>query len=155
MSVPLTIEAPCCVSAGVYMKRAFAVWFFRRWWCIVAPLAVCVSLCSVDVKWSVIAFILCIFAMMMGLTLVYFNYAFSPQARWSIMEKTATIDGGGITFDFAHPKMKPHTVRWDDVKTMQFRPEGIVLSLSPSTFLMLPPQSPHSVEIIKKLYMNV
>lgn len=152
----VTLDTPLKVQAGAYMKRVFAMWLSHNAWWLFMLLAACVSLCAVDVKWSVIAFILCIAALMMLMSLVYFNYAFSPLARWSVMEKTATMDEQGIHFHFEHPKMKDHSVEWGEVARIDFRTNHTILYLKGARiqFVMLPSLDADQVNALKQLYLN-
>lgn len=150
------LDTPFKVQAGAYMKRVMVMWLSRHAWWLLLLLAACISLCVIYVKWSVIAFILYLAALMMGLSLVYFNYAFSPLGRWSVMEKTATIDAVGIHFTFEHPKMNDHTIEWGEVARIDFRAEATLFHLKGATinFVMLPPLTPEQVTTIKQLYLN-
>lgn len=150
------LEPPCKVAAGTYMRRVFAMWLGRHWWWMALLAGCCLSLCALDVKWCVIAFILSLAALMMIMSLVYFHYAFSPLARWSVMEKSVEIGRDGLKLVFEHEKMNDHYVKWEKVRTIQFRPDGIVLHLTGSNinFLMLPPLSPETNAIIKRLYLG-
>lgn len=150
------IETPLKVSAGSYMKRVFAMWFsYNAWWMLLL-LVVCVSFTMLDAKWSVIAFILYLAGLMMGLSLVYFNYAFSPLARWSVMEKTALIDEAGIRFTFEHPKMNAHFISWNEVTRIDFRTSYTLLYLKGACikFVMLPSLDANHVDALKQLYLN-
>ncbi|MCQ2289469.1 MAG: hypothetical protein MJZ74_10295 [Muribaculaceae bacterium] len=161
----LTFESPFKVPAGTYMKRVFAMWLSRHAWWLLLLVAVCASLCAVDVKWSVISFILFLAALMMVMSLVYFNYAFSPLARWSVMEKTIMMDGNGLHIKFDHPKMNDHDIEWGSVRSVQFRADCTVLhishnvdngdAVSPSAinFLLLPPLMQEQVAAFKQLYL--
>lgn len=162
----IELDTPFKVQAGAYMTRVFAMWFSRHAWWLLLLLAACVSIGVFDSKWGVIAFILCLAALMMGLSLVYFNYAFSPLARWSVMEKTAVIDTRGIHFAFDHPRMNDHTIEWESVRSIQFRPDSTVvhiscnienrhhLSATSINFLMLPALTPEQTATLKQLYLK-
>ena len=149
------LEAPCRVGAGTYIKRAMSLWVTRRWWWIAMPLLSCVALMVVNVKWSVIAIIIVLALLMMLLSLVYFNFVFSPYARWSVMEKTVEVDVNGIHFAFVHPKMKKHELEWDSIRSIQFRDDSTVLRLkeSPVAFVLLPVLDYEQSGILKSLYL--
>ncbi len=163
---PLVIDAPCRVSSGTYLRCALGMWFSRHWWWMAVLAAGCLALLVVSVKWGIIAFILTIMALMMIMSLVYFNFIFSPLARWSVMEKTATVDGRGIRFSFEHPRMDDHEVEWECVRSIQFHPDYIVVHVScdvdnnkalPASainFLLLPGMPEDDVLALKRLYLG-
>jgi len=74
------------------------------------------------------------------LALLYFYYGLSPEARWSIMEKTATLDHDGITLTFSDGRMKKHVIPWDDVLHIIEKDDVVMLMLKGKryTCLMLP-----------------
>lgn len=150
------LDTPFKVQAGDYMKRVFAMWLSRHAWWLLLLLAACALLCAVDVKWSVIAFILCIAGLMMLMSLVYFNYAFSPLARWSVMEKTAVIDKAGLHFTFEHPKMNDHFISWNEVTRIDFRAGATLFHLKGASinFVMLPSLDADQAKTLKQLYLN-
>ena len=76
----------------------------------------------------------------MILALLYFYYGFSPEARWSIMEKTATLDNESITLSFTDERMKKHAIRWDDVRYIIEKDDVVMLMLKGRryTCLMFP-----------------
>ena len=82
-----------------------------NWLWMVLPVAVCGLLAIfIDVRFIIVALMVLFAILPMVLALLYFYYGFSPEARWSIMEKTATIDGTGITLDFADERMKKRCI---------------------------------------------
>lgn len=162
----IELDTPFKVPAGTYMKRVFAMWASRNAWWLLLLLATCVTLAVYDARWGVIAFILSLAGLMMFTSLVYFNYVFSPLARWSVMEKTATIDNRGIHLSFEHPKMNDHSIEWERVRSIQFRPDSTVVHLTcnvedghplPATainFLMIPALTPEQTATLKQLYLK-
>lgn len=161
----LELDTPAKIQAGTYVKRVFAMWFARNAWWLLLLLAACASLSAIDARWSVFAFILCLAGMIMVMNLVYFNYVFSPLARWSVMEKTITMDAAGIQLKFEHPKAKDRTIEWDRVRSIQFMADctvfhithnvenGKPVSSSAINFLMLPPLTQEQVKTVKALYL--
>jgi len=87
-----------------------------NWLWMVLPIAICAILAFfVDVRFIIVAMMILFIVMPMVLALLYFYYGFSPEARWSIMEKTLTIGNEGITLTFTDERMKKHAIGWDDV----------------------------------------
>ncbi len=117
--------------------------FLADYWLWMAmPLAVCAILAIwIDVRFIIVAMMVLFIIMPMVLALLYFYYGFSPEARWSIMEKTVTLDENGITLDFTDDRMKKHAIRWDDVHYIIEKDDAVMLMLNGGrryTCLMLP-----------------
>ena len=117
--------------------------FLADYWLWMAmPLAVCAILAIwIDVRFIIVAMMVLFIIMPMVLALLYFYYGFSPEARWSIMEKTVTLDENGITLDFTDERMKKHAIRWDDVHYIIEKDDAVMLMLRGGrryTCLMLP-----------------
>ena len=131
----------CCVTAGCYMKHLFYTFLADNWLWMVLPLAVCGILAYwIDVRFVIVALMVLLVVQPMILSLLYFYYGFSPEARWSIMEKTATFDDEGITLEFADERMKTHAIRWDDVRHIIEKEDVVMLMLRGKRYrcLMLP-----------------
>lgn len=137
----MTIE-PCSVSSGTYMRHLCAMFLADNWLWMVAPLALCaVFAVWIDARFIIVAMMVLFIIMPMLLALLYFYYGFSPEARWSIMEKTVTLDENGITLDFTDDRMKKHAIRWDDVHYIIEKDDAVMLMLNGGrryTCLMLP-----------------
>lgn len=117
--------------------------FLADYWLWMAmPLAVCTILAIwIDVRFIIVAMMVLFIIMPMVLALLYFYYGFSPEARWSIMEKTVTLDENGITLDFTDERMKKHAIHWDDVLCIIEKDDAVMLMLRGGrryTCLMLP-----------------
>lgn len=136
----MTIES-CSVTAGVYMRRLCTMFLVDNWLWMVAPVAVCAMLAVwIDVRIIIVALMLLFVLMPMVLALLYFYYGLSPEARWSIMEKSATVDDQGVTLHFTDERMKTHVIRWGDVRTIIEMDDALLLMLKGKryTCLMLP-----------------
>ena len=132
----------CSVSSGQYIRHLFAMFLVDYWLWMAMPLAVCAILAIwIDVRFIIVAMMVLFIIMPMLLALLYFYYGFSPEARWSIMEKTVTLDENGITLDFTDERMKKHAIHWDDVHYIIEKDDAVMLMLSGGrryTCLMLP-----------------
>ena len=132
----------CRISSGQYMRHLFAMFLADYWLWMAMPLAVCAILAIwIDVRFIIVAMMVLFIIMPMLLALLYFYYGFSPEARWSIMEKTVTLDENGITLDFTDERMKKHAIRWDDVLCIIEKDDAVMLMLNGGrryTCLMLP-----------------
>ncbi len=131
----------CSVTAGCYMKKLCALFLADNWLWMVAPIAVCALLAVwIDVRFVIVALMVLFIVLPMILSLLYFYYGFSPEARWSIMEKQADIDPEGITLTFTDERMKKHAIRWDDVRYIIEKDDVVMLMLKGRqyTCLMFP-----------------
>ena len=124
------------------MRHLFKMFLADYWLWMAMPLAVCAILAIwMDVRFIIVAMMVLFIIMPMVLALLYFYYGFSPEARWSIMEKTVTLDKSGITLDFTDERMKKHAIRWDDVHSIIEKDDAVMLMLNGGrryTCLMLP-----------------
>ena len=136
----MTIEN-CSVTAGTYMRHLCMMFLADNWLWMVAPVAVCAVLAVwIDVRFVIVALMVLFVVMPMLLALLYFYYGFSPEARWSIMEKSATVDGQSITLHFTDERMKTRVIQWGDVRTIIEKDDALLLMLKGKryTCLMLP-----------------
>jgi hypothetical protein len=135
------VTESCKVTSGTYMRHLCALFLADNWLWMVAPVAICGILAVwLDVRFIIVALMVLFVVLPMILSLLYFYYGFSPEARWSIMEKTAAFDAGGITLDFTDERMKKHVIPWDNVRHIIEKDDVLMLMLSGRryTCLMLP-----------------
>lgn len=136
----MTLEG-CSISSNTYMRHLCTMFLADNWLWMVAPVAVCGMLAVwIDVRFVIVALMVLFIVLPMILSLLYFYYGFSPEARWSIMEKSATIDEEGITLSFTDERMKKHVIGWDDVRHIIEKDDALLLMLKGKryTCLMLP-----------------
>ena len=132
---------PCRVMSGTYMKHLCNMFLADNWLWMVSPVAVCAVLAFwLDVRFVIVALMVLVVVMPMIQALLYFYYGFSPEALWSIMEKTVSIDDTGLTLAFTDERMKKHVIRGDDVRDIFVKDDVVVLMLRGKryTCLMLP-----------------
>ena len=130
-----------CVTAGDYMRNLGALFLADNWLWMVMPLAVCGVLAYwLDVRFIIVALMLLFVVLPMILALLYIYYGISPEAQWSIMEKTATLDDEGITLTFTDERMKTHVIHWDDVRYIIEQKDVVMLMLKAKRYrcLMFP-----------------
>ena len=131
----------CSITAGCYMRKLCTLFLADNWLWMVAPVAVCAVLAVwIDVRFVIVALMVLFVVLPMILSLLYFYYGFSPEARWSIMEKTADVSPQGLTLIFADERMKKHAIRWDDVRYIIEKDDVVMLMLKGKryTCLMFP-----------------
>lgn len=120
----------CSVTAGAYMRHLCYTFLADNWLWMVLPVAVCGVLAYwIDVRFVIVALMVLFVVMPMILTLLYFYYGLSPEARWSIMEKTATLGNEDLTLQFTDERMKTHAIRWDDVSHIIEKEDVVMLML--------------------------
>ena len=145
----------CSVTSGCYMKHLCSMFLADNWLWMVLPVAVCGMLAIfIDVRFIIVALMILFVVLPMLLALLYFYYGLSPEARWSIMEKTATIDDSGITLDFADERMKKHVILWDDVRSIIEKDDALIIMLRGKryTCLMLPASAvdPNVTQVLRQ-----
>lgn len=131
----------CLVNAGTYMRHLSLMFLADNWLWMCLPVAVCAVLAVwLDVRFIIVALMALFVALPMVLALLYFYYGFSPEARWSIMEKNADVDDGGITLTFTDERMKTHVIPVDDVRNIIEKEDVWMLMLKGNRYrcLMLP-----------------
>jgi len=131
----------CSIQSGSYMRHLCLLFLADNWLWMVLPVALCAILAAwIDVRFIIVALMVLFIAMPMILSLLYFYYGFSPEARWSIMEKDVDINNEGATMTFTDPRMKTHAIRWDDVREIIIKNDALLLMLNGKryTCLMLP-----------------
>ena len=146
----------CSVTSGCYMKHLCSMFLADNWLWMVLPVAVCGMLAIfIDVRFIIVALMILFVVLPMLLALLYFYYGLSPEARWSIMEKTATIDDSGITLDFADERMKKHVIPREDVLNIIEKDDTLIIMLRGKryTSLMIPSSviNPDITQVLRQL----
>ena len=129
------------VTAGSYMRELCLMFLADNWLWLVMPVAVCAMLAIwVDVRFAIVAMMVLFIVLPMVLALLYFYYGLSQEARWSIMDKSVTIDDEGITLEFTDERMKTHVIPRDNVRHIIEKDDVVMLMLDGKryTCLMLP-----------------
>ena len=131
-----------------------------NWLWMVLPVAVCGILAIfIDVRFVIVAMMVLFIVLPMVLALLFFYYGLSPEARWSIMEKSVHIDENAITLDFTDERMKKHVIHRDDVRYIIEKDDVLMLMLNGKryTCLMLPASvvNPNVTQILRKFVAQV
>ena len=151
----MTIEN-CSVTSSCYMKHLCSMFLADNWLWMVLPVAVCGMLAYfIDVRFIIVAMMILFVILPMLLSLLYFYYGLSPEARWSIMEKTTTFDDSGITLDFADERMKKHVIPREDVLNIIEKDDTLIIMLRGKryTSLMIPSSviNPDITQVLRQL----
>ena len=136
----MTIEN-CSVTAKQYMRHLCLLFLADNWLWMVLPISICAMLAAwIDVRFIIVALMVLLAILPMILSLFYFYYGLSPQAIWSIMDKSVSIDNEGIELVFSDERMKKHAVHKDDVRYIIEKEDAVLLMLRGKryTCLMLP-----------------
>ena len=131
----------CRVTSGCYMRHLCLMFLADNWLWMILPVALCAAMAFfIDVRWVIVAMMVLFIVLPMVLALLYFYYGLSPEARWSIMEKTAVIDDNSITLSFADERMKKHVIPKEDVLQIIVKDDILMLMLRGKryTCLMFP-----------------
>lgn len=155
----MTIEN-CSVSSGTYMRHLCAMFLADNWLWMVAPVAVCALMAVwIDIRFVIVAMMVLFIVLPMVLALLFFYYGLSPEARWSIMEKSMTIDSTGMTLSFLDERMKTHVINWDDVRDIIEKKNVLLLMLKGRryTCLMLPASvvNPDVTQVLRQFTAKV
>ena len=131
-----------CVPSGTYMRHLCSMFLADNWLWMVLPVAVCAIMAIwIDLRFVIVAMMVLFIILPMVLALLYFYYGLSPEARWSIMEKSVAIGPDGLGLEFADERMKKHVIRWDDVRNIIEKDDVVMLMLKGGrryTCLMVP-----------------
>ncbi len=144
------------VTAGAYMRHLSAMFLADNWLWMVLPLAVCAVLAIwVDVRFVIVAMMVLLMVLPMLLALLYFYYGFSPEARWSIMDKQVDLTEEGLELTFTDERMKKHAIPRDNVRSIIEKDDVWMLMMSGGrryTCLMLPSSTvnPDVAEALRK-----
>jgi len=123
------------------MRRLSLIFLADNWLWLVLPVAICGVLAVwIDVRFVIVALMALFVVLPMILALLYFYYGFSPEARWSIMEKSVDVSSEGLTLTFTDERMKKHVIPAGDVLDIIEKDDALLLMLKGRryTCLMLP-----------------
>lgn len=138
----------CKVSASDYMRQLCGLYFAHKWIFFVLPVLLCACLSVVNVNFFLVALMLLFVVIPMVLSLLYFNYALTPEVRWSVLDKSIDIDDNGLTLHFDAESKIDHDVviPWNDVTSLIVKKRFLLLGLKVRryAFLAIP------VDAIKK-----
>lgn len=108
------------VSSQQYMRPMLRMYFGRNWWWFVIPILITLGLMFVfhDERWLIVCLMLIFMIFPMILVLIYFNYALTLEVRWSIMEKTITINDDGMHLIFTDQRMRSRDISWREISSI-------------------------------------
>lgn len=138
------------------MRQLCYMFLADNWLWMALPVAVCAMLAIfIDVRFVIVAMMVLFIVLPMVLALLFFYYGLSPEARWSIMEKSLDVDENGITLDFTDERMKKHAILRDDVRSIIEKDDVLILMLNGRryTCLMIPASvvNPDVTQVLRQL----
>lgn len=103
------------------------------------PVVVCLALIAVDTRFAYVALIVAMAMVMISMPILYY-YALTPESRWSILAKTATITDDGLRLDFSSDKLSTHVIAWSDIDSTTAFNNCLILRFKKNsyTFLAIP-----------------
>jgi hypothetical protein len=111
-----------------FARHVGAMWLGRWWWVVTLPIVLCLLLSINEATWLFVTLML-VFMLYPGLTMmVYFNYAFSPEARRTLYEQTVTVTDCKITVSYIE---KNYTADYgvNDVVGVEFNSKHTLIKL--------------------------
>lgn len=138
------------------MRTLCAMFLADNWLWLVMPVALCGVLAIwIDIRFVIVALMVLFIVLPMVLALLYFYYGLSPEARWSILEKSLTLSDEGLMMDFTDARMKKHVIPWGDVQHIIEKDDVVALMLKGRryTLLLLPASvvDPHVAQTLRQL----
>ena len=147
---------PCSITSASYMSILRRLFFARRWWLLALPVVVCLGLVAIDTRFSYVALIVAMAAVMVALPLVYY-FALTQESRWSILEKTVTVVPDGLLLEFTSDKMQQHLIPWKDISGTTAVNECLIIKFAKNsyTFLAIPLDSFSGKEELRELVLTI
>ena len=144
------------ISSETYVSILYRVFFSRRWWLLLLPVAVCLLLISLDTRFAYLAVIVAIGMLMIALPVIYY-YALTPESRWSIMEKEVKLTEGGLHLVFTSEKMQEHLIKWDEIHGTAVSNNCLILRFKNNnyTFLAIPLDSFDGEDELREFVIEV
>ena len=144
------------ISSETYVSILYRVFFSRRWWLLLLPVAVCLLLISLDTRFAYHAVIVAIGMLMIALPVIYY-YALTPESRWSILEKEVKLTEGGLHLAFTSEKMQEHLIKWDEIHGTAVSNNCLILRFKNNnyTFLAIPLDSFDGEDELREFVIEV
>lgn len=103
-----------------YVRRVGVQILWHRWWAWLTPVVACFVAAAWEAVWIFVAFML-LFMLYPGLVLlVYYYYAFSPEALRTLEPKTVELTDGAITVTYHGERhIEPQTITSADIKSVE------------------------------------
>ncbi len=125
---------PFAISSRHYINRLALSWLANHWWLLAVPIVAVSVWALFDVRAVYVGLVVIFLLYPMSLTLVWFDYALSPQSIRAITSKQVTVTADGLTIDYL-PKaedcrpMPSAFISWGDVRSAELSPDDVTLIL--------------------------
>ncbi|MDE5555130.1 MAG: hypothetical protein K2J10_08120 [Muribaculaceae bacterium] len=91
---------PFTIPSRNYINRLAFTWLANRWWLLALPLVAVSVWALFDIRAVYVGLVIIFLLYPMALTLVWFDYAMSPQSIRAITPKQVTVTKDGLKIDF-------------------------------------------------------
>ncbi|MDE6369726.1 MAG: hypothetical protein K2K94_10875 [Muribaculaceae bacterium] len=125
---------PFAIPSRSYINRLAFTWLANRWWLLAMPLVAVSVWALFDIRAIYVGLVIIFLLYPMSLTLVWFDYALSPQSIRAITTKQVTVEAGGLKLDF-FPKnddCKPLPsvfITWNEIRAAELSSNALTLVL--------------------------
>ncbi len=118
------------ISPQTYMRELALAWLSRHWLIAVVPLAAVAIWAVYDLRAIYVGLILVFLVFPMAMSMVWFNYAFSPAALKAVAPKQLSFDDNGICVDYINAEERriafdPETISSRDILSVEFRSKSV------------------------------
>ncbi len=131
----MTVTEKYRVSSGQYMGVVISLWLKRWWWAFALPIITQLFLAAnYNIIFLYTAFISIFLIASPILTLIYYYYALTPEARIAIQEKHLQLTDEGIDIIFTphedgRPTPKPVFIPWNEITSLKYNKQYFILGL--------------------------
>lgn len=125
---------PFAISSRSYINRLAFNWLANHWWLLVLPLVAVGLWIMFDIRALYVGLVIIFLLYPMSLTLVWFDYALSPQSIRAITSKQVTVTNDGLKIDYL-PKNEDYKplpssfIKWDDILSAELSSNALTLVL--------------------------
>ena len=125
-----------CISPQQYMRELALAWIGRHWYLPVLPLAAVVIWAFYDMRAVYVGLILVFLIFPMAMSMVWFNYAFSPAALKAVAPKRLTLTDDAIHVVYADDEerrmaFEPEIIKRRDVRSVEFHSGCVTVIYGP------------------------
>lgn len=126
-----------------YVATVASRYLWRYGWLGIPPIAAVLALALTDIRFVYVALMLLFVAYPMMLMLIYYSYAFKPQAIKATLAHHIEYDEEGIkvVYDEDHPLAVTDNFKWSDINGYEDKGNRVLLTIfknKPDQFIALP-----------------
>lgn len=125
---------PFAIPSRNYINRLAFTWLANRWWLLAAPLVAVSVWALFDLRAIYVGLVIIFLLYPMSLTLVWFDYALSPQSIRAITTKQVTVKAVGLSIDFIPKNVDSKTlpsvfISWNEIRAAELSADALTLIL--------------------------